>query len=342
MFIDEAKVQWKAGDGGNGCLSFRRAKFEPKGGPNGGNGGSGGNLVLICDGNVADLTDFRYNPIARAGNGEHGKGSDKNGARGADKRLHLPPGTLVKDTASERIVAELIREGEEIIILAGGKGGIGNAAFKSSVNQAPRKITLGKPGEEGQFTLVLKTIADIGLVGFPNAGKSSLLRRLTQARPRTGAYPFTTLQPSVGVLEQANEDSPKPLKIADIPGLIDGAHQNRGLGHRFLRHIERCNLLLFVLDCAGVDGRNPLHDFRQLQDELKHYEPAMLRKPALVAANKTDLETAGQNLAKLRKAVAPLQLYPISCTTGDGIEALAEALQQHLPQETGTESTDVH
>ena len=253
MFIDEAKVVLKSGDGGHGCVSFRREKFIPKGGPDGGNGGKGGDVILVCDRNEGDLQAYRWQPHRRARNGAPGMGRQCAGPDGADLILPVPPGTQVLEEGTHRLVAELTEHGERVVLLAGGKGGLGNMNFKSSVNQAPRRTTPGYPGEEGTFRIVLKTIADIGLVGYPNAGKSTLTNLLTAARPKMAPYPFTTLHVNVGVIDYA--DRFDRIVMADIPGLIEGAHENRGLGHQFLRHVERCSLLIFIIDMAGSEKR---------------------------------------------------------------------------------------
>ncbi len=324
MFVDEVTVQLKAGDGGRGCMSFRREKFEPRGGPNGGNGGKGGNVVLVGDENTSDLTDYRFVPHASAQNGQPGRGSSMHGARGKDARLRLPLGTVVYQPDTGEVVTEVTHHGEEILLLEGGRGGLGNEAYKSSVNQAPRQTTPGLPGEEGAFRLVLKTIADGGLVGYPNAGKSSLLNILTNATPKVGHYPFTTLHPTVGVIEY--NDTWERLTLADIPGLIEGASENRGLGHRFLRHIERCRVLVFVLDMGATDDRDPIKDFVQLQEELRLYNAEMLDKPRLIVANKMDEEPpAAEYLARLRATCRDTTIVPVSCLSDEGIPELLEA-----------------
>jgi len=325
MFVDEVTVKLKAGDGGDGCLSFRREKYEPKGGPNGGNGGRGGNVVLRGDENTADLVDYKFMPHAKAQNGEPGRGSDQHGAWGDDKVLRLPLGTQVFDVESGQMVCELIDHDQEIILLNGGRGGLGNQVFKSSVNQAPRKITPGKPGEEGEYKLVLKTIADCGLVGFPNAGKSSIMGLITKKQPKVGHYAFTTLQPSVGVVHYP--DTYERLTIADIPGLIEGAHENKGLGHQFLRHVERCRLLLFMIDMAGEEGRDPLDDYAQLCTELELYQEDLADRERIIIANKMDEQpAAGDNLKRFRTAHQDLKICPISCLSDEGIPELKEAL----------------
>jgi GTP-binding protein len=323
MFYDELNVSLKAGNGGDGCFSFRRAKYEPRGGPNGGNGGNGGNVFIVADNNVSDLTDFRFQPNRRAKNGEPGRGSDQHGAKGEDLLLPLPVGTVVMDRDSGEIVAEAIEIGHPVLLLKGGTGGKGNAEFKSSTNQSPRQYTLGTPGEEGDFRFLIKTIADIGLVGFPNAGKSTLLSLLTNAHPKTADYPFTTLFPTVGILDF--KDPYARISIADIPGLIDGASENKGLGHRFLKHIERCKVLLFILDMQATDGRDPLEDYQTLRKELERYQPELLLKPYLIAANKMDETDAPSHLAALEKQIKS-PIIPISCVSEAGFDVLKKAL----------------
>ena len=323
MFVDEAKVILRAGNGGNGCLSFLREKYRPNGGPNGGDGGNGGSVILVCDRNVSDLTQYKFVPHASAKNGQHGMGSNCHGANGADCLLKVPEGTVVINNDTDAVATELLHDGERVVLLRGGRGGRGNINFKSSVNQAPRRITLGKPGENGEFTFVLKTIADIGVVGFPNAGKSSLVNILTNTQQREAAYPFTTLNPKVGVINYA--DTFDTLTIADIPGLINGAHENRGLGIKFLKHIERCKMLLFVIDFAGTDGRDPLEDYRALCDELNHYSPELLNKKQLIVANKLDLDPSAENLKLFKKAYTH-ELVEISCRERMGIDTLKQKL----------------
>ena len=323
MFYDEVKVSFKAGKGGDGCFSFRRAKYEPKGGPDGGSGGRGGNVIVVGDTNVADLTPFHFKPGWQAKNGEPGRGADQHGANGEDLILRLPIGTVIVDRETDEPFCEVLKHGEKIMILEGGEGGKGNAEFKSSTNQAPRQFTLGKPGDEGDFRLVIKTIADVGLIGFPNAGKSTLLNMVTNAHPKTGAYPFTTMFPTVGVLEFPEQY--ERITIADIPGLIEGASENRGLGHRFLKHVERCKALVIMLDMQGTDGREPVADYRVLVNELKLYMPGLVKKPVLIAANKMDEPDAAENLKAFKKKVRK-KVYPISCVSDEGFEALKQAM----------------
>lgn len=320
----------KAGDGGNGCLSFRREKYLPKCGPDGGNGGNGGNVVLVGDENVGDLTDHRFRPSRRARSGQPGSGKNCSGRGGVHCMLKMPLGTVVYSQETGRIVTEVTEVGREIVLLNGGRGGWGNAHFKSSVNQKPRRTTPGKVGEEGCFRMVLKTIADVGLVGFPNAGKSSLTRLLTRAHPKAAPYPFTTLQPYVGVVEYP--ESYQRLLLADIPGLVKGAHENKGLGHRFLRHIERCRCLLFIIDMASSDGRSPSEDYAHLREELRLYDPTLLEKPYFVAANKMDIPIAREHLSVFRRRHSA-ELQPISCSTQVGLPDLKAALRERLLSE---------
>lgn len=328
MFIDEIQVHLRAGNGGDGCLSFRREAFEPRGGPNGGNGGRGGNVVLVGDENVSDLVAFKFQPKVSAKNGEPGRGSDQTGARGADARVLLPLGTAVfaaDMSEDDPPAAELLRHGQEIVLLQGGRGGLGNAAFKSSVNQTPRIATAGKPGEEGRFRLVLKTIADVGLVGYPNAGKSSFISETTNSKAKVGHYPFTTLHPNVGIVNYPEHY--ERITLADVPGLIEGASQNRGLGHRFLKHLERCRLLLYVLDMAGTEGRDPLEDFASLRSEIAAFSAELVDKPSIVAANKMDEPAAEAHLRRLRQAHPRLSCWPISCLSEEGLPELLEHLR---------------
>ena len=337
MFYDEVKVTFKAGNGGDGCFSFRRGKYEPKGGPDGGDGGRGGNVYIVGDTNVADLTDFHFKPGWKAKNGEPGRGSDQHGANGDHITLKLPVGTIVVDRESGDPIAEVLEHGHKVLLLEGGIGGKGNEQFKSSTNQAPRQFTLGKPGEEGDFRLIIKTIADVGLIGFPNAGKSTLLNMVTNAHPKTGAYPFTTIFPTVGVLEYPEQY--ERITVADIPGLIEGASENRGLGHRFLKHVERCKVLLIMLDMEGTDGREPLGDFKVLVNELKLYMPGLVRKPELICANKMDEPNAVENLKAFKKKVKE-KVYPISCVSDEGFEELKQAMLTEVLKVRAAEEED--
>ena len=328
MFFDETKVFLKAGNGGDGCMSFLRQKYMPKGGPNGGNGGKGGDLILQADENVADLRNYHFKKHWKAKNGEPGRGSDQNGRGGDPCILKVPMGTEVREMDSGELICELLDHEQEVLLLEGGKGGRGNATFKSSINQTPRQFTEGKIGMEGEYKFTLKTIADIGLVGFPNAGKSTLLNVMSNATPKIDSYPFTTLVPTVGVIDYP--DDFKILTMADVPGLIEGAAENRGLGHRFLRHVERCKLLLFLLDLAATDGRNPCDDFEHLRKELVEYDPALGEKPFLVVGNKIDEENADQYVEEFKKRFPQIQLLSISALLDDGLPELKKRLLEKL------------
>ncbi|RRJ96633.1 GTPase ObgE [Opitutaceae bacterium TAV4] len=325
MFIDECVIKAKAGDGGDGAISFRREKYEPWGGPNGGDGGKGGDVVLIGDDDTNNLIDFKYKPHWNAERGEYGRGADCNGHEGKSAILKVPLGTVVINEETGEAVTEVIEDGQRIVLCKGGNGGWGNTHFKSATNRAPKRSNPGQPGEGGTYRLILKSIADVGLVGFPNAGKSSLTNLITKARSKTAPYPFTTLQPQIGVIEYP--ETYDRLLLADVPGLIEGASENRGLGHRFLRHIERCTLLMFLIDMAGTDERDPRDDYATLLAELKAYDPTLLKKPRLVVANKMDETASTANYAKFvrRHKIKPL---PISCLTEEGIPALLRALRK--------------
>lgn len=325
MFIDKAFITIKAGDGGNGCCSFHREKFVPRGGPDGGDGGNGGNVILEATGSEQSLVALTYKRHYRAGNGEHGKGSSMHGRNGQDLVLKVPVGTVVTDHLTGEFIADLEEDGKSVVVASGGQGGWGNPHFASSVNRAPRRCDPGKPGEERELNLELKTIADVGLVGYPNAGKSTLLRTISAARPKVAPYPFTTLHPVIGVVEYPDYFR---LTAADIPGLIDGAHDNVGLGHSFLRHIERTTVLAYVLDMGGVDGRLPWDDLAHLRQELEFYMKGLSKRPALIIANKMDLPNAAENLELLRLELAAetIEIVPISASSGE-IGLLKEKLR---------------
>ncbi|HXI85742.1 MAG TPA: GTPase ObgE [Verrucomicrobiae bacterium] len=411
MFVDKVKIRVKAGDGGNGCVSFRREKYVDRGGPDGGDGGKGGDIVLMADKNLSDLSDFYYQPRVVAKHGVHGRGKNCFGRSAKDILVRVPIGTQVfrltvpikkrapsnyhpaaateefdpsqtvgmpftpgrakqlaeaqkaapptpietidvddlppLDTGKELIV-DLVEDGQRFILAKGGRGGRGNAVFKSSTHQAPREFEYGEPGEQLGVELELKTLADVGLVGFPNAGKSTLISQITNAHPKVAPYPFTTLTPNVGILQYDNYTR---IRIADIPGLIEGAHNGRGLGHDFLRHIERCQLLVVIIDMAGVDNRDPREDYRQLLAELKMYNPEILEKKRLIVANKMDLPEAKKNLTAFKrkattapravkkkastkkptKAARPgIRVLEISALDGVGLEKLKLELHKAL------------
>ena len=328
MFIDETTIKARAGDGGRGCVSFRREKYEPWGGPNGGDGGKGGDVVLRGDDDQNNLIDFKFKPHWTGERGEHGQGKDCNGREGRAAILRVPLGTVCYHLDTGEVVAEILQDHQEFVLCKGGRGGAGNTKFKSSVSRAPRKFGPGEPGEFGNYRLELKSIADVGLVGFPNAGKSSLTNLITNARPKTAPYPFTTLHPQIGIIDYP--DDYDRLVMADVPGLIAGASDGKGLGHRFLKHIERCKLLLIILDLAGTDDRDPRDDYKQLLKELELYSPALLDKPRLVAANKMDEAAAVTNLKKFQKRYGKVELVPISCLTEEGISRLKKELLKRV------------
>jgi len=326
VFRDRVKLYVRAGNGGNGCVSFRREKFIPKGGPDGGDGGHGGSVILRCDVNEDSLLPLYYKPHQRAKNAQHGMGSNCHGRNSDNCIVKVAPGTVVSDAETGEFLGELTTDGEELIVAKGGRGGIGNIHYKSSTNQAPREYTEGKLGEEKVLWLELKLMADVGLVGFPNAGKSTLLTALTHAHPKIAPYPFTTLNPIIGTLEYENFNR---LRMADIPGLIDGAHEGVGLGHHFLRHIERSKFLLFVIDMAGTDQRNPADDFLHLRKELQLHREELANTPYLVLANKMDAPDSAEHLAKFIKKTDE-KVYEISAKEGTGLEPVKEALYNHF------------
>src|SRR5438445_1016272 len=351
MFVDRIRVFAQAGNGGRGSVSFRREKFVPKGGPDGGDGGRGGDVILRADRHVDNLSNLFYEPIIKAKNGGHGMGKKMHGRSAPPKIVRVPVGSIVwqaeENKESEHrtpnperqplnseeskidFVVDLTHEDEEFVLCRGGAGGKGNVHFKSSRNRAPRQYTEGEEGEQGHFLLELRTIADAGLVGYPNAGKSTLLRKVSAARPRVAAYPFTTLHPIIGVVEFSGY---RRATIADIPGLIEGAHRGLGLGHEFLRHITRCRIFLFVVDVAGSEGRNPIEDLRQLRKELDLYDPLLSQRRWFVIANKMDLPNAQENLNVLRKKFPKIDIVPISAAKGEGIEELKKKLAEWLSE----------
>jgi GTPase len=329
MFIDEAKIFVKAGDGGRGCVSFRREKFVPKGGPDGGDGGKGGDVVLRADSHLSTLLDFRYKRRYSAERGEHGRGSDQKGRDGSDSVIRVPLGTVVRLADSGALVGDLVTHDQRVIAAHGGRGGRGNARFKSPTNQAPRHAEPGEPGEARWLAMELKLLADVGLMGLPNAGKSTLLARVSAARPKIAPYPFTTLVPQLGIVRLRDEQS---CVVADIPGLIEGAHEGKGLGHQFLRHIERTRLLLHLVDLAAPGDDDPLMSFAAVNRELLAYEPLLAEKPQLVVATKIDIPAAKQVWERFQPAIAALgfRVLAVSAVTGEGIGTLLDEIAREL------------
>ena len=325
--MDTARIQTKAGNGGNGCISFRREKFVPRGGPDGGDGGNGGNVILTATLGMSTLIDLHHNPRQVAGNGGHGTGKQRDGADGADCVVKVPAGTIVRDSETAEQLADLTEPDQTVVVARGGIGGKGNARFKSSTFQAPRVAEKGEPGEEREISLEIKLIADVGLVGYPNAGKSTLLARTSAATPKIAAYPFTTLRPNLGVVRINREQN---FVLADIPGLIEGAHKGAGLGHQFLRHIERTKMLIHVIDLSATDGRDPIKDYEQLNLELGHYNELLTKLPQIIALNKIDMPEAEANLARVQAYFGKRKVFPISAITGDGVNALMQQAYRSL------------
>jgi GTP-binding protein len=335
MFVDEVDIRVVAGAGGNGCLSFRREKFVPRGGPDGGDGGSGGSVYIVATPTKNTLVDFRFHPEFKAGGGRHGQGSNKTGYSASDLEIPVPIGTLVfeKDGDGDlRLLADLAHDGERVLVARGGRGGRGNARFVSSTNRAPRRTEPGEDGEERLLRLQLKLLADVGLVGFPNAGKSTLISRISAARPKIADYPFTTLTPNLGVVTM-NDD--RGFVVADVPGLIKGAHEGHGLGHQFLRHIERTKVLIHLVDVSGASGRDPVDDYETIIEELRLFSAKVAAKPQLVAANKIDaLQDASRVRALERRAKKDgFPFFRISGVTGEGVDALLEAAWREIATE---------
>ena len=325
--MDTARIQVKAGNGGNGCISFRREKFVPRGGPDGGDGGNGGNVILTATLGMSTLIDLHHNPRQVAENGGHGTGKQRDGADGADCVVKVPAGTIVRDFDTAELLADLTEPDQTVVVARGGIGGKGNARFKSSTFQAPRVAEKGEPGEEREISLEIKLIADVGLVGYPNAGKSTLLARTSAATPKIAAYPFTTLRPNLGVVRINREQN---FVLADIPGLIEGAHKGAGLGHQFLRHIERTKMLIHVIDLSATDGRDPIKDYEQLNLELGHYNELLTKLPQIIALNKIDMPEAAANLARVQAYFGKRKVFPISAITGAGVNQLMQQAYRSL------------
>lgn len=332
MFIDVAKIFVKAGNGGHGAVAFRREKYEPAGGPAGGDGGNGGSVILQVDRNIRTLMDFRYKKHYKAENGEDGKSKMQYGKKGQDLILKVPQGTIIRDAETNRVIADLTEDGYTFVIAKGGRGGKGNMKFATPTRQAPRFAEGGSKGEELSITLELKLLADVGLIGFPNVGKSTLLSIVTDAKPKIADYHFTTLTPNLGVAELEGKRS---FVIADIPGLIEGAHAGVGLGHEFLKHIERTRILVHLVDVSAREGRDPVEDFYKINEELKKYNPKLANKPQIVVANKIDILGDGDGYERLANEVGKLgyDIYAISAGTGKGIKELENAIWDKL-QET--------
>ncbi|MCI5144198.1 MAG: GTPase ObgE [Candidatus Electrothrix sp. AR3] len=333
-FVDEVKFFVKAGDGGNGCVSFRREKFVPRGGPNGGDGGRGGSVFLEADARKRSLVDFRYRSHFKAERGGNGQGSDKHGRSGKDTIIFIPPGSVVKDADTDQVLADLTQPGQRFTAAAGGKGGLGNSRFASSTNRTPRKATPGKIGEEFWLKIELKLLADVGLIGLPNAGKSTLLSKLSAANPKVAPYPFTTLAPQLGVLHFKFME---PCIIADIPGLIEGASEGIGLGHQFLRHIERTSILLHVIDASGA-GEQPLTDYQVLAEELAAYNQELTGRTRIITLNKIDcLDEEEQDADKAIFTNKGLKVVMISALEKTGIDDLKERISDLLEQQREAE-----
>jgi GTPase len=335
LFVDEVDIHIEAGSGGRGCLAFRREKRVPRGGPSGGDGGAGGSIYVVASPHTNTLINYRFHPEFAAERGEHGQGSNRTGHTGEDLELAVPIGTLVYEKDPLRLLADLAEEGQRVLVARGGRGGLGNARFATSTNRAPRKVQPGEPGEIKDLRLELKLLADVGLVGFPNAGKSTLISRISAARPKIADYPFTTLTPNLGVVGLSDDRS---FVVADVPGLIEGAHRGLGLGHRFLRHLERTKVLVHVVDVSSASGRNPVEDLDTVRRELELFRPEFAGRPQLVAANKMDAVDDESRVTALARRAKTLRLpfSRISAVTGDGLQELTEAMWRHL---AGSRST---
>jgi GTP-binding protein len=330
LFVDQVTVTLKAGRGGDGCVSFRREARVPKGGPDGGRGGDGGSIWFVADQNVSSLAWYRFYPIQKAKNGAPGEGGNRQGKRGPDVRLTVPVGTLVREKDGGAVLFDLVRHGQTEIAVRGGKGGRGNASYATSTHQTPREWQPGRPGQENELFLELKLIADVGLLGFPNAGKSTLISRISAARPVIADYPFTTLAPNLGVVDIGEYRS---FVVADIPGLIEGAHLGQGLGIRFLRHIERTKILVHIVDISPYSGRDPLEDYRVVMKELEAFSPEVAARPQFVVANKVDLLTGDRSrLIRLKRMAArkKLPFFAISAIKSEGLRPLVGALAAAL------------
>ena len=330
-FIDEVKIKVVAGDGGRGCVSFRREKFVPRGGPNDGDSGDGGDVIAVADPQLTTLLDLRYQKLYKAGRGEHGMGKDQHGRRGEDRVIKVPVGTIIRDASSGELLGDLKIAGEQVVVAAGGRGGKGNAHFVSSTNRGPRYAQPGMPGVERQLEIELRLLADVGIIGLPNSGKSTLIAAISAVRPKIADYPFTTLVPNLGVVGYGDA---KSFVIADIPGLIEGAHEGQGLGDKFLRHVTRTSLLIHLLDGSKIDEQDPLTDWRAVNRELELFDPELIEKPQFVVANKMDLPETREKVKLLQKELPKRcqPLYTISAATGEGVRALVRHIGQKFDE----------
>jgi GTP-binding protein len=329
MFVDRVTIYVKGGDGGNGCLSFRREKYAPRGGPNGGDGGRGGHVLLRAVEGLTNLAHLSFQRHWKAERGAHGQGSDCTGRNADDLVIEVPPGTVVRDRDRGNVLRDLKQVGEGVVVARGGRGGHGNAHFKSATNRAPRQVEKGHPGEERWVTLELKVIADVGLIGLPNAGKSTLLSRISRAHPEIADYPFTTKYPNLGTVQAGGD---RAFVVADIPGLIEGAHAGHGLGHEFLRHVERTRLLVHLVDPLPPDGSNPIENYRTIRRELALYSPALADRPELLVVTKTDVTGAEEAGARFAAAFGRDDVLTISAVTGKGLPQLVHAVADLLEQ----------
>ena len=335
MFADRATIFVKGGDGGNGCLSFRREKYVPRGGPNGGDGGDGGSVIIRASSNHTNLAHLSHQRFWKAERGQHGEGSNRFGKTGKDFIIEVPPGTVLRDRDRGFVLRDLKNDGDSVVVAKGGRGGHGNTFFKSATNRTPRQVEKGLPGEERWLTLELKVIADVGLIGLPNAGKSTLLSRISRAQPEIADYPFTTKYPNLGTVVM---DSEHAFVVADIPGLIEGAHEGLGLGHEFLRHVERSGLLVHLIEAEPIDGSDPVQNYRMIRNELEQYSPALAARPELVVVTKMDLTDAEEARDRIAREIGR-EVLSISAVTGRGIPILLRAIQEGLAKrsESGDE-----
>ena len=329
QFIDEAKITVISGNGGNGCVSFRREKFVPKGGPNGGDGGRGGDVVVVADANMSSLLDYRYKKEYKARNGQPGRGKDQHGKSGSDLIIPVPAGTVITSCEDGETLADLVEDGERFTIAEGGGGGRGNSRFVSPTNRAPREAESGRPGTRREVKLELKVLADVGILGFPNAGKSTLISKISAARPKISGYPFTTLVPNLGVVSYGDHQS---FVIADIPGIIEGAHKGLGLGIQFLKHVERTRLLVHMLDLDPMSGRDPVEDYDKINSELREYSAKLAEKPQLVVLNKIDITEARERSAETVRQLKErnIEALSISAVTGEGSQQLVYSIGERL------------